>query len=803
VINLNVETKVLRFGVFEINLATEELRKDGTLIKLPPQPFKILALLAGQAGHLVTREQIQQQIWGDETFVDFEQGLNHCIKQIRAVLVDNAETPRYLQTLPRRGYRFIAPVEVRNLTGTSGPAEDHGGALKGGAPTTVASILRPDGAWLDPSPVRSQALLQEQDAPQGSPASGDRTALTYMPAATHLPEVPEIALSRKSPQSVSRARVSVLAWVALALVMVIVAGASYYLLRGRRTVQKAQPSNPEAARLYSQGLQKLRVLDAVRAQEFLEKALAVEPGFAPSHSALAEAWKKLGYDEKAKEEAKKAVDLSASLSRQDRLAVEARYLEMTNQLDQAVDLYRKLWSDVPHDLDCGLRLASAETRARKAKDALATVEALRKFPAPSRDDPRIDLAEAEAAESLEDYKQEQAAARKAAVKAEAQGSGLLLARAQVEQATAVFRQGDPAEAQNMYGRARVIYHNSGNMKEEASSWSNIATMLQEQGNFAPARGMYQRALDIYLAIGNEREAAVTLNDIGALLQRQGDFAGAESRYKQSLVKFLQIGDKPNEAAALDNIAEVLYGQGDLAGARSTYERALAMDHDLADEEGVAYALFKLGEIFAVQGDLVGARTKNEEALAIRQGLDDKVGAAQSRLALAELYLEEEHPEHGEALARKAAEEFRNKKLNDEEAHAEAVLALSLLKEEKLPEASKSVARATTLAKESENPSLRLTVEITDARIRAATGSLPDQTEALKSLRHTLAEATKSHFVDLQLEARLALGDTEIKTRHSDEGHARLEALEKDATVRGFGLIARKAAAARRQSSTSL
>ena len=106
---------LLRFGVFELNLVTEELRKFGTPIKVAPQPFKVLALLASQAGQIVTREQIQLQLWGEETYVDFEQGLNHCIKQIRYALNDNPETPRYIETLPRRGYRFVAPVEVQVL----------------------------------------------------------------------------------------------------------------------------------------------------------------------------------------------------------------------------------------------------------------------------------------------------------------------------------------------------------------------------------------------------------------------------------------------------------------------------------------------------------------------------------------------------------------------------------------------------------------------------------------------------------------------------------------------------------------
>ena len=101
----------LRFGVFELDVKNGELRRAGLRLRLQPQPFKVLALLASRAGEVVTREEIQEQIWGNDTFVDFEQGLNFCIKRIRETLGDDAEVPRFIETLPKRGYRFIVPVE--------------------------------------------------------------------------------------------------------------------------------------------------------------------------------------------------------------------------------------------------------------------------------------------------------------------------------------------------------------------------------------------------------------------------------------------------------------------------------------------------------------------------------------------------------------------------------------------------------------------------------------------------------------------------------------------------------------------
>jgi TolB-like protein/DNA-binding winged helix-turn-helix (wHTH) protein len=101
----------VRFGPFEINLRTGDLLRSGRKIKLQPQPAKVLCLLATRAGELVTRQQLQQETWGPDTFVDFNHGLNFSIRQIRTCLGDDPEHPVYIETIPRRGYRFIAPVQ--------------------------------------------------------------------------------------------------------------------------------------------------------------------------------------------------------------------------------------------------------------------------------------------------------------------------------------------------------------------------------------------------------------------------------------------------------------------------------------------------------------------------------------------------------------------------------------------------------------------------------------------------------------------------------------------------------------------
>jgi TolB-like protein/lipoprotein NlpI len=100
----------VQFDQFELDLASGELCKGGAPVRLQPQPLKVLTLLARRAGQLVMRDEIQKEVWTDHTFVDFDQGLNYCIRQIRTALSDNAESPRYIETVPRRGYRFLAHV---------------------------------------------------------------------------------------------------------------------------------------------------------------------------------------------------------------------------------------------------------------------------------------------------------------------------------------------------------------------------------------------------------------------------------------------------------------------------------------------------------------------------------------------------------------------------------------------------------------------------------------------------------------------------------------------------------------------
>jgi TolB-like protein/DNA-binding winged helix-turn-helix (wHTH) protein/tetratricopeptide (TPR) repeat protein len=168
------EARILRFGRFEADLDAGLLSRDGTPVKLQPQPFKVLALLARRAGQVVTRDEIRLEVWGEDTFVNFDQGLAYCLNQIRGALGEQAQAHQYIQTLPRRGYRFIAPV--------SAVLRDAADVVPAEPPPLVAPRPRRRRALLTASAVAAvlAALAVVRSLP--TPASGDaRTLMAVLP----------------------------------------------------------------------------------------------------------------------------------------------------------------------------------------------------------------------------------------------------------------------------------------------------------------------------------------------------------------------------------------------------------------------------------------------------------------------------------------------------------------------------------------------------------------------------------------------------------------------------------------------
>jgi tetratricopeptide (TPR) repeat protein len=635
-------------------------------------------------------------------------------------------------------------------------------------------------------------------------------------------------------------------------------------------VRASQPSR-DAVRLYSEGIEKLRLFDALLARDLLEKAVAADPDYALAHSALASAWAALGYDARATAESKKALDLARKLSREQRLAIEGSYRELGHEWDKAAEIYKALWTVFPDNLEYGLRLAEVRSAGGKGRDALTVVDELRALPAPARDDPRIDLAEQAAAGSLSDFRRQQAAAERAATKGRALGARLLVARARLAEGRSLYELGDLTSsvaasqdardiftaagdragvaaalnnvaavigdrgeitnARAMHEEAAEISRRIGNKKGMANALNNIAILLKDRGDLPGARKVQEQVLALRREIGDKSGAAVSLSNVGVLffeqgnlaaatrmyddslaicreigdkrgvvramlnkaivLTREGDLAGARRLHEESLAIRRDIGDKRGVANALINLADVLMNQGDMSGAKSSVQESLAIASETGDKRGQGYALFMMGEILEAEDSLAEARKAYEDALAIREQLREILTATESRIRLAGLDVEEGKVEEAEALARSAAGESQRARQADDEGVARSVLARALLAEGRRSEAREEIARSRALLVKSDREE-RLGLSIVEARLSAASGGSAAATRALESI---LREAAKGGLVGLELEARLALGEIELKSGKIPAGRARLQSLEKDASARGFRLIARKSAAA--------
>jgi class 3 adenylate cyclase/tetratricopeptide (TPR) repeat protein len=592
-------------------------------------------------------------------------------------------------------------------------------------------------------------------------------------------------------------------------------------------VRAALPSNAEASRLYVEGLSKLRLFDASAARDLLQKAVAADPNHALAHSALAEAWSDLGYDGKAQEEAKKAFDLSSQLSREDQLLVEGRYHELNMGWEKAIKVYSSLWEVYPDNLDYGLRLASVQTSAGKGKDALATIEDLRKLPAPAQDDPRIDLAMATAAKTLSDFKKEAAADESAKKQAQAQGAGLLSAQASLDECWALYNlgeltpaasacreaedsfaavrdrkesaravtrlaiilnaQGQPDAALKLHEQALQSMREIGSRKDVAGALVNIAGLASDRGDWATAKKNYEEALKISAEIDDGEHISEYTNDLASVFYAEGDFAKAKELYEQVVARSRQTGDQSGLAAGLNNIALISYLQGELKTAQDMFEEALAIERSLGTTGDVASSLDSLGDLLFAQDDLNAAAKNYQEAFDIRQKAGEKSAIASSKLSLAKLALEQNRAVEAEKLASEAQQEFQSEKNHDGEIGADDLLVRSLMAQEKLTEAESIMARA--VRSPAQDRTVRLSLAITRARLEARAAK---PVQAFQEFEGAIAEARKLNLPGYEFEARLAQADIELQTGKTALAQRQLQALEQEALQKEFRLIARLA-----------
>jgi tetratricopeptide (TPR) repeat protein len=349
----------------------------------------------------------------------------------------------------------------------------------------------------------------------------------------------------------------------------------------------------------------------------------------------------------------------------------------------------------------------------------------------------------------------------------------------------------------MATEAGRIYTAVGDRKGAAIATTLKAIVLDDQGDAVGANKMFEDSLAIYAQSGNKRGVAGELLNTALTLKELGDLAGARKKLEQSMRTYREIGHQDGVANVLAGWGDLYLASGNLAEAKRTYLQSLEICRQIGDRSKEASAFGGLGRILREEADLDGARKYLMQAQAAFEEIGDKRSAAETDLAIADLLVDQGAGVEAAVAASKAAEEFDRERVSSDESLAYAVIAHAFMAQQRVAEARRAVERAEALLGKGSNREVALAVAIAAARVEAASGGPANTNRAAKSLQSALAEATAAGFVKYQLEARLALGEIKVRSGDSAETRTTLKVLQKDAADRGFSLIARKAAAARR------
>jgi len=407
--------------------------------------------------------------------------------------------------------------------------------------------------------------------------------------------------------------------------------------RQEQAARALQPESSAGAKLYAQGLERLRATDPPGALELLRRAAEAEPQSAVIRSALAAAWAATGDDKRAEAEAGLAVKLAGSLPRQERLTIEARYRAIRREWDKASEIYRTLLTFFPDDLEVGLQLVASQTTGGQSLQAAETIAALRRLPAPAGDDPRIDVAEARNARRLSDPITQKRAAAAAVEKGKRSGQDLLVADALVWEGDALVILGRPGEGAELYREAVELAERAGHQWTVGMALANLGNALRRMGDLDGAEDAYQDSLVIARRLGTGVGIAFQQYSLARLQQDRGNLKDATIQLEEAHASFVKMGDRMMEAR-IDNImGEISVARGgELRTLRQTSERVLTSAREIGSRADEALALSNIGTVLGLQGDLAGAGRMHDSAYEILDGLSDSGLAAGPRAAGADL-----------------------------------------------------------------------------------------------------------------------------------------------------------------------
>ncbi|WP_164014694.1 protein kinase domain-containing protein [Pyxidicoccus trucidator] len=558
-----------------------------------------------------------------------------------------------------------------------------------------------------------------------------------------------------------------------------------------RSVRSSLPARPDAARLYAEGLAALRRWDAATAVVRLERVVELEPGFPLAHSALAVAFKQLFLDERASEAARRAYALSGRLSREERLLVEARHHEARASWGHAIEAYRTLFDFFPDNVEYGTALVSAQVSAGQNREALATLDSLRRLPPPLSEDARIDLVAALATSAAGDFAAARRHAAGAVARARRAGQHLMVAHALISESFALRNQGESARAVELMEEAERLFLTEGDRGGALRAMLGRAIALTDQVRFHDAEAVYADALRAAREFRGTTLEAETLVNAGWLRCHLGYQAEALRFTEDARALFQRLGLHLDFNSSTIQLGMVMRRRGELDAAQRLLEKgAEAARSTIQDDYHEAWAHYELGLLLLDRGEPTRAREPLERALALRRERGMGAFVEETELALARLALAEERPEEALSRAESARSAYAAQRTVDKEGLASALVASALLARGDVAGARLAMDRARALAGNGENAFIAAEVTLTAARLAARAGTPEEQRVSAGELDALVARATTGGMAGVALEARLAR--VELVRSEGGASLAESRAIQAEADRLGYAGLARRA-----------
>lgn len=547
---------------------------------------------------------------------------------------------------------------------------------------------------------------------------------------------------------------------------------------------------PDAAQLYAEGLEALHVFDGERARAALSGAAERSPKSPQIHAALADAWEALGYQSESCDESARAFDLSTKLPREIRMDIEARHSACANDWHRAVEIRRALFTFFPDEIERGLDLASVQVAGGDGEAALATLAAIRLSVPDAARDPRLKLAEANACESIGNYRKEQAAAEESAAQASRLGALLLEARALQHEGWALYQQGEYDRALKTLGDARERFEKGGNRGAAMTVLTRMSGSLGAMGRYEEIRTNCLETIAFYDRAGNKRGASRARMNLANALDGLHRRREAIRVNEEAISLAREVGDLETEGWATANAGQSALLEGELAEAHGFMERAVAIARQMKNDSIEADALLNISAVEIEMGKLESARNSARRASEIYDRLGGTPGYLLAQGNLAECERQSGNLLEAERIARSALKRTAGTTYYQEASLLGVILTQILLAEGETVSAREALDSAVQSTRKVGIDG-DVWTSVAKARVDAAEGKTK---VALAEARQVLTELgpQSSEGIGVILEVRLCVGELEIKHGLVKAGRRHLAEVARDAHQKGFKIIERNA-----------